>query len=231
MSQTLITIEQDLDALDALLAELGGEISEEEAEAAIDAWFSELGEARDAKLDGYARRIQALDIAASAKKEEIARLAAGRKRDETNADWMKRRLLDYVQRRGAEIKGKTTRQIETTLFRFVETLNGGKRALTYLVPPSALPETIRTDVLTIRVTAGHDVAHAAVAAALKSAALDGVEFTLEREAKANEDEVRTALERGEEARAARDEAAEPHSDEDIFRYARLEPRGVRLAIR
>lgn len=228
MTQTLTNIEQDLDALDALLAELGGEISEEDAEAAIDAWFSELGEARDAKLDGYARRIQALEVAAYAKKEEAARLAAGRKRDESNADWMKRRLLDYVQRRGAQVKGKTTRQIETTLFRFVETLNGGKRALTYLVAPLDLPEPLRTDVLTIRVTAGHAVAHAAVAAALKAAALDGVEFTLEREAKANDDEVRAALERGEAARAEQDENAEPHP---IFRYARLEPRGVRLAIR
>ena len=35
MSQTLTTIEQDMDALDALLAELGGDLSAEEVRAEI----------------------------------------------------------------------------------------------------------------------------------------------------------------------------------------------------
>lgn len=231
MTQTLTTIEQDLDALDALLAELGGDISEADAEAAIDAWFSELGEARDAKLNGYARRIQALEWAAEAKKAEAARLAAARKRDESNADWLKRRLLSFVQTRGAPIKGRATHQVETDLFRFTETLNGGKRPITYLVDPLDLPEELRTDVITVRVTANHDLAFDAVAAALAKAAMDGVNFKIERGAIAQEDEVRAAIERGEAARAGRSADAEPHPDEQIFRLARLEPRGVRLSIR
>jgi hypothetical protein len=126
VSQTLDGIEDGLDTLDAILAELGGDISEAEAEAAIDEWFNELGEARDAKLNGYARRIQGLETNATAKKEEERRLAGGRKRDEDAAAWMKRKLLGFVQRRGTTIKGKETRELETPLFRFAETLNGGE---------------------------------------------------------------------------------------------------------
>lgn len=231
MSATLYAIEQDLDALDALLAELGGDITEEEAESAIDAWFRDLGEARDVKLNGYARRIQALETNAAAKKEEAARLAAGRKRDESNADWMKRRLLSFVQQRGMPIKGKPTHQVETNLFRFTETLNGGHRSITYLVDPADLPEPLRTDFFTIRVTAAPEAAYRAITDGLKAAALDGVEFSVERTAVANAEDVREALERGEEARSGRDADAEPHPDEEIFRYARLEPRTVRLSIR
>lgn len=236
MNQTLHVIEEDLDALDAILADLGGDVSEEEAEAAVNAWFAELGDARDAKLNGYARRIQALESHAEAKKAEIARLAAQRKQDESAADWMKRRLLSFVRERGTPIKGKPTRMVETSLFKFTETMNGGKEKLTYLTDPLELPAELRQDVITIVVSAEHEKVWMAVFQLLH--AIDGADFTAVRTALPVEPEVREALERGDEARAARAKVEAdtgvpltPYFDERIFRYARLEPRGVRLAIR
>lgn len=238
MTATLDTIDQDLFALDAILNDVGGVLSDEEAEAAIDAWFAEIGDTRDAKLNGYARRIQTLKMHAAAKKEEEARLAAQRKRDESTLAWMKRRALMFVQDHGIKIKGKETREIETDLFRFVETTNGGKRSLTYLVPAAELPDKYRTDVITIAVTKGHKVVADAIATAL--AALEGVDLLVLRDAKPIEDAVRPALEAAEEFRAAREKLEKemlhgqplpPSPDEEILRYARLEPRGVRLEIR
>jgi len=40
MSRTLFEITNDLQALDDLLTEIGGEVTEEDAEAAIDKWLS-----------------------------------------------------------------------------------------------------------------------------------------------------------------------------------------------
>lgn len=231
MTATLTTIEQDLDALDALLAELGGDISEADAEAAIDAWFAEMGEARDAKLNGYARRIQALEVAAEAKRAEERRLAAQRKQDEAAADWMKRRLLSFVQTRGAPIKGKSTHIVETTLFKFTETLNGGKAPVRYRVAPLDLPETLREDVITVYAYADQEAVYRLVHDALVDR-MPREDVMIERTAKPKEEEVRAALERGEVQAQARGEAdAARHPDEEIFRFAYLEPRGVRLSIR
>lgn len=246
MTATLDTIDQDLVALEAILSEVGGDISEEEAEAAIDAWFAEIGDARDAKLNAYARRIRTLKTHAAAKKEEEARLAAQRKRDESMLAWMKRRALLFVQDHGMPIKGKETREIETDLFRFVETTNGGKRSITYLVPATELPDEYRTDVITIAVTKGHKAVADAIATAL--APLEDVDLLILRDAKPIEERVRPALEVAEEFRAARELEAQQaadmglspeeieelypvRSEEDVFHYARLEPRGVRLEIR
>jgi hypothetical protein len=214
MTRTLHEIEGDFAALDALLEEVGGDLTAEEAEAAVDQWLESLGEERDAKLNGYARRIQTLEAAAEAKKAEERRLAAQRKQDESRADWLKGRLLAYVQRAGMQIRGKETHQVETTLFRFVETLNGGKQALTYLVPALDLPEELRTDCITITVSAEHETVWRRVSMLLHT--IDGALFTAERTAKPVEEAVREALEEG---------------GEEITRYVRLEPRGVRLAIR
>lgn len=237
--QTLDAIEDDLDALDSILAELGGDITEADAEAAIDRWLEEMGEARDAKLNGYARRIHGLETNAAAKRSEELRLAQARKRDETSADWLKRRLLGFVQRRGMAIKGKETRQLETTLFRFTETMNGGKRAITYLVAPADLPEALRVDVITLTVRAGHEeVLRAVNAFVMSDENLADAEVELAVTSRPVEEEVRAALEVGEIAREERRDreaaaalALDPDPEEVIFRYARLEPRGCRLAIR
>lgn len=234
--QTLDLIDEDLGALEAILTELGGDITEEEAEAAVDAWFEELGAARDAKLNGYARRIQVLEGNAAAKKAEEQRLAQQRKRDEESAGWLKRRLLGFVQRRGVPIKGKDTRQIVTPLYTFTETKNGGKQAITYLVAPKDLPEALREDVVTITVRSGQAAFYEALNAMLMN--LADVELEVQEGAKPVEEEVRAALERGAAAFAKRDEEEKrtgemfpEYPDEQILRFARLEPRGVRLAIR
>lgn len=227
-TQTLDGIEGDLDALDALLEERGGDITEEDAEAAVDDWFDELGEARDRKLNGYCRRIQALKANAAAKKQEEGRLAQQRKIDEGNAGWLERRLLSFVQRRGMPIKGKPTRQLETTLFKITETLNGGKQSISILVPPLELPEQLRQDTITITISSEHERIWEEIQDVLVH---HGLSASVERTAKPVEDEVRAALAAAEEARAGRDSDAEPLPAEQIFRYVRLEPRGVRLAIR
>lgn len=229
-TQTLDAIEQDLEALDAILADLGGDITDEEVEAAIERWFEELGEARDAKLNGYARRIQALETHAEAKKAEERRLAQQRKQDESNADWLKRRLLGYVQRRGAPIKGKDTRQLETTLFRFTETKNGGAQKLTYLVAPIDLPEELRRDTVTIVLEHNQEALYRQIEKTVLGIMASGWSVTYERSAIPVESEVRAALECASEAGSWELGQTRP-PELEIYRYVRLEPRGVRLAIR
>ena len=52
---TLFEISNELAAIEELLTENDGEITSDAAGEALEAWFDELGEARDAKIDDYHR--------------------------------------------------------------------------------------------------------------------------------------------------------------------------------
>ena len=51
---TLVKIGADIRALEDLLFEMGGELTDGEAEKAIDGWLAELGDSLAEKLDSYA---------------------------------------------------------------------------------------------------------------------------------------------------------------------------------
>lgn len=72
---TLYEITDDLLALDALLDEVGGDITDERAAAAVDEWMADLQANLDRKIDGYCSLIQNIDALANAASAEAKRLA------------------------------------------------------------------------------------------------------------------------------------------------------------
>ena len=91
MNQTLLDITEDLRSLDALLAESGGEITED-TEATLDAWFAEIETNLAAKVDNYCALISEIEARAEVRKAEAKRLADRAKIDENVADALRERL-------------------------------------------------------------------------------------------------------------------------------------------
>ena len=81
MPQTLLDITEDLRALDALLEEFGGDISEPAAEAAVSQWVAELEANLGRKAEGYAALISELDARVEFRRSEARRLAERAKVD------------------------------------------------------------------------------------------------------------------------------------------------------
>jgi hypothetical protein len=122
MPQTLLDITEDLRALDALLEEFGGDISEPAAEAAVSQWVAELEANLGRKAEGYAALISELDARVEFRRSEARRLAERAKVDERKADWLRHRLLDAMNRTGTPV-------IETERYRLSVARNGGKQPL------------------------------------------------------------------------------------------------------
>lgn len=116
---TLYEISGDLTALAALLEESGGDVSEIDAEAAIDTWLNELGAARDVKLDGYAALIREYEARAEARKLEAHRLTESAKSEANKAARLKERLKQFFALHGLKT-------LETRRFRLTLANNGGK---------------------------------------------------------------------------------------------------------
>lgn len=242
-ARSLYSIERDMEALDEILFSVEGVFDGEEQEKAVDQWLDENREHAAEKLNGYRSRIRRfeqfkgetvaeLDIA----KKEKERLELRVKRFDTDIKWMSNRLLNFIQRWGTPIKGKETRQYETPTCTFSEVLNGGLRALKYLVKPEHLPEELQVHTITITCRAGYASVCDKITAALLEA--KGSEVLVEHAVRANDEEVRSALERGELERARREDEQDrtgetflPLPDERIFNYALLEERGRRLQMK
>ena len=106
-TETLYNISADLSALEELMFEAGGELPDGAAEAAIDAWFEELGARRDAKVDSYCQLIRNLEARAELRRAEAqpflteANRLMERGRVDTNAVLrLKGRLLAFFDRHG-----------------------------------------------------------------------------------------------------------------------------------
>lgn len=133
---TLYEIRDDLEALHALLYEVGGDITEEEAEAAIDAWLRETDEALKDKLDRYAALIRETEAKAASRKEEADRLAALATTDLNTAKRLKARLQWFFEDQGIE-------KMETERFKFTLANNGGRAPVIVRAPVDELPEWAR----------------------------------------------------------------------------------------
>jgi len=118
---TIYEISEDMAALDALLAETGGEITPE-AEAAFNAFEAELAANLHAKTDAYCALIAEIDARAAARKAEAKRLADRAKADERTADALRERLRFVWETRRL---GK----VETDRFTVSLAKNGGKAPL------------------------------------------------------------------------------------------------------
>lgn len=118
---TIYEISEDMAALDALLAETGGEITPE-AEAAFNAFEAELAANLHNKTDAYCALIAEIDARAAARKAEAKRLADRAKTDERAADALRERLRFVWETRRL---GK----VETDRFTVSLAKNGGKAPL------------------------------------------------------------------------------------------------------
>jgi hypothetical protein len=118
---TIYEISEDMAALDALLAETGGEITPE-AEAAFNAFEAELAANLHAKTDAYCALIAEIDARAAARKAEAKRLADRAKTDERTSDALRERLRFVWETRRL---GK----VETDRFTVSLAKNGGKAPL------------------------------------------------------------------------------------------------------
>lgn len=133
MNRTLFAISDDLLALDALLEELGGDVTEETTAAAIDDWLGTLGAERDQKLDNYAALIREIEARAEARKTEAHRLAELVRIDTNRAAVLKARLKNFFI-------VHDLKPIETARFKLSLVNNGGVLPLVVDLPADDLPE-------------------------------------------------------------------------------------------
>lgn len=123
MSRALFQIDQDLIALDLLVEERGGELSDPEAERAWDQWANELFAERAEKLDRIAEYLAQQAMEASAAREQAERYLMAAKVRERRIEDRKRRVLEGMQARGlARLESATGRV-------FAVQRNGGKRPI------------------------------------------------------------------------------------------------------
>lgn len=128
---TLFEIGAELEALDAVMTEAGGELTPE-LEADFDAYFAALGAERDAKLDNYAAFITELEARTTARNAEAKRLTARAALDARAADALKARLKMFFERIGEK-------KIETPRYTLTLVNHGGKRPLVLKVDADELP--------------------------------------------------------------------------------------------
>ena len=147
--RTLYDISQDLLDLYETIQDLGGDVSSPDVEQAIDQWFEELAEERDAKLDNYAALISELEARAEARRAESRRLAARARQDEEQADYLKGRLMYFFEKHGLKT-------VETLRYRLTLQRSGGRAPVVlHTDDASTLPEAfqrvkVRPDLNAIR---------------------------------------------------------------------------------
>jgi len=121
--RNLFDIGEDLRALDDLLNEVEGDISDPIVEAAITKWFEELAVEESRKLDGWCNWIKSLEaeaLTARREAEEYVRRAVAR---ENRVERLKGRMAQYLQASGRD-------KIRTATGRIVRVqANGGKLPL------------------------------------------------------------------------------------------------------
>lgn len=155
---TLLELTSDMQRLDDLLFESGGEVTEE-IEHALATWASELDAGFDNKVDGYAALICELEARAEVRQKEAARLAKAAKQDDGTADFLRAKLKAVFEQRGVE-------KIKTRRYTVAIVKNGGKQPLEvdemavpddYLVVPAP---TLDRDRIRTELDAGTELAFA-----------------------------------------------------------------------
>lgn len=130
MTQTLLGITADMEALDNLIMEAGGDMTDPAVEAAIIAWEDELSANLETKVDNYAWFIHELEARATARAAESVRLADRSKVDQNSANALRHRMKSIF-----EIRGLTG--VNTPSFTLKIVKNGGKLPLEIMsdIPP------------------------------------------------------------------------------------------------
>jgi len=119
---TLLDISDDMKALDDLLFEAGGDITDPEVETAIDDWMDSLDDNFKAKVDNYAALITEIEARSAARKAEAERLRDRAKIDANTAESLKAQL-EYV------FEQRQIKKIETKRYTIGLRKHGGKLPL------------------------------------------------------------------------------------------------------
>jgi hypothetical protein len=122
-----------MQALDDLLFELGGDVTDEDSYKQVEAWIKELAEKLQDKADNYCALITTIEKRAQVRKEEADRLRKRAGIDEKAADFLRAKLKMVMETRGVA-------KIETERFRISIAKNGGKMPLV-IQDESSIPGT------------------------------------------------------------------------------------------
>ncbi len=132
---TLFQIGEDLRALSDLLDERGGDVTEADVAAAVDAWFQEVGDAQAEKLDRYVNLIRRQEMHAAAAKAEAEQYAAISAARDNEARRLKDRLKLFL-----ELTGQQKVQTATGRSIWVQP-NGGTPLVTDpAIDPASIPD-------------------------------------------------------------------------------------------
>ena len=135
---TLYQITEDLQALDDLLVELGGDLSDPRVEAAITAWAEQLDSDLTGKADNYAALIREIEARALVREEEAKRLADRATVDRNVAIRLRDALKEAFQARRIKV-------METARFKISVARNGGKAPLV-IENPSLIPLSYQSEI-------------------------------------------------------------------------------------
>jgi hypothetical protein len=134
VNRTLMEIGDDLHALEVLLYEVGGDVTEEEAAEAVDGWLEENRHNLKEKLKGYVALIREADNNAQFRRDEAKRLVDLAQQDEGFMARMKNRLLWFFQAHEID-------RIDIGTAKIAVAGNGGKTPM--LIDPTASAEASR----------------------------------------------------------------------------------------
>lgn len=194
-SRTLFAIGEDIMALYDLLTEMGGDVTDAETEAAVDAWLAEIGADRDQKLDAYCALIREFESVAAARAAEAERLQELAAHANNEATRLRNRLHQFML-----MTGDT--KIETLRNRLAVQKNGGK--IPVLVgDEAAIPKSFQKAeyLIKIQVDRALDAQEKKVQDFVdKALELPGATYKMF--AAADKDKIRTALENGVEVTGA-----------------------------
>jgi len=125
--QTIFDIVGDFQALEDLLDEADGDVSDEQTAQAVEDFVTELQANFEAKADGYARVVDDFKGRAATLKAEADRCAAMAKSETNKA----KRLVGLLEQ-AMHMTGQ--RKVQTALHVFAITKHGGKRKLDVHTP-------------------------------------------------------------------------------------------------
>jgi hypothetical protein len=119
---TLFEISDELAAIAELLTANDGEITDDAAGRTLEAWFDQLSDARDAKIDDYCRLITMIRERAEARHREMMRIGTLADVDENTVQRLKAGLQRFMTEQGIT-------KLETPLHKLTVANNGGKAPL------------------------------------------------------------------------------------------------------
>lgn len=157
---TLFEVSEDMLALDALIEELEGDISNPQVEAAITTWMQEISTNEADKINGYCAYIARLSMEVAAAKEQAERYQKKARTRENRIAWLKDRLKKHL-----EITGR--KKIETNINTVAIQANGGK--LPMIVDPAVQPERLEQRFQRVTISLDTDAVRKAVEAGEKLA--------------------------------------------------------------